>query len=54
MLLWIAILLLIDASGALWFESQLARAMPRVNVRWLAFGEALLGLLLVWWHFNRH
>jgi hypothetical protein len=52
MLLWLSILLFIDAGCSLWFESQIARALPRINVRWIALGEAMLGLAFALWHFG--
>lgn len=53
MLLWIAILLLLDAAFGLWFEPRFARALPRVRIRWIALAEGVLGLLLIAWHVLR-
>jgi len=52
MLIWLSILLFIDAGCALWFESTISKAFPRFNVRWIVCGEALAGLVLALWHFD--
>lgn len=51
MLLWIAILLLIDSGLALWFERRIKRVLPRWNIHVLALTEAAVALLLIALHF---
>jgi hypothetical protein len=53
MLLWIAIVMLCDASFALWHEDRVASLVPRINVRWYALIEGTLALLLIGYHFWR-
>lgn len=52
MLLWLAILLLIDAGLALMFENRVRVILPTWNVKVIALLEALLALGLVVWHFR--
>jgi hypothetical protein len=51
MLLWIAIVLLLDAGFALLFENRVRIILPRWNVKIIALLEALLAAILVAWHF---
>jgi len=52
MLLWIAILLLIDSSLALWFERRIKLVLPRWNINVLALMEAAVAVLLIALHFG--
>jgi hypothetical protein len=53
MLLWIAILLLLDSGLALWNQNRIEQVFPRWNVRVLAMMEAVAAGMLVglhaWW-----
>ncbi|HMO05890.1 MAG TPA: hypothetical protein PKC67_11460 [Kiritimatiellia bacterium] len=50
MLLWIAIVLLLDAGAALWFEPRLARIWPARHVRKAAVIEGFVALGLIILH----
>lgn len=54
MLLWIAILLLLDAGFALWLERRLDALFPRLSVRQIALLEGGIGVVLAAVHFWRH
>lgn len=51
MLLWIAVILLVDAGCALLFENRVRIILPRWNVRVIASIEALIAFALIAWHF---
>jgi hypothetical protein len=53
MLLWIAIVMLLDAGAALWFEPRLARIWPARHVRKAAVIEGVLALVLIAVHVFR-
>lgn len=52
MLLWIAILLLLDAGFALLFEHKVRARIPGWNVKVIALVEAVIAFLLIAWHFR--
>lgn len=53
MLVWIAIVMLLDAAAALWFEPRLARVWPARRVRIVAVIEGLVALGLIALHLAR-
>jgi len=51
MLLWIAILLLLDAGLALWFERRVRIILPGWNINVLALIEAAVAVVCIAVHF---
>lgn len=53
MLLWISILLLLDAGLALWNEHRIKHVLPSWNIKRIAILEGVIAVFLIFFHIWR-
>ena len=48
---WVAILLLLDASFGLWNHERFQKSLPKINIAKIALIEAIIALILLTVHY---